>query len=298
MRIPAACERDGASLLLAAMAALLVLSSLHKTLAYDELDNLAYGHRFLAKGPSAADGGPSGCPSSRSTRWAAWRGVPQGRRERDGDAAPPGPAAHDGVHPAAGPAWSTPGRGRPSGPRAGLAALALYVTTPTFLAHGKQVTSDVQTAVLHDARRLMLALRRRVRARDRGLRARPPRPAGWPSSPRVLLPVAALLRCRPAEPHAGARGGAAGLPGRRARPAQRRLPVRRHLPDGQRPTLAQPGLPAARGAVAVPIPLPRVFVLGLDYSQLPAGAPRGRRGARTTCWASSTVTAAGTRSRS
>ena len=35
------------------MAALLVASSLNKKLVYDEPDNLAYGHRFLAQGPSA-----------------------------------------------------------------------------------------------------------------------------------------------------------------------------------------------------------------------------------------------------
>src|SRR5206468_4977078 len=39
--------------LLALMAALLVLSSLHKRLAYDEFDNLAYGYRFLDRGPGA-----------------------------------------------------------------------------------------------------------------------------------------------------------------------------------------------------------------------------------------------------
>ena len=40
-----------AILLLAVMAALLVSSSLHKRLVYDETDNLSYGFRFLTKGP-------------------------------------------------------------------------------------------------------------------------------------------------------------------------------------------------------------------------------------------------------
>ena len=53
MRVPPALRRAAPALLLAAMAVVLVLSSLHKPLAYDELDNLAYGHRFLVKGPSA-----------------------------------------------------------------------------------------------------------------------------------------------------------------------------------------------------------------------------------------------------
>src|SRR5687768_4765491 len=39
--------------LLATMAVLLAASSAHKKLAYDEFDNLAYGHRFLTEGPSA-----------------------------------------------------------------------------------------------------------------------------------------------------------------------------------------------------------------------------------------------------
>ena len=37
--------------LLAVMAALLVSSSLHKRLVYDETDNLSYGFRFLTRGP-------------------------------------------------------------------------------------------------------------------------------------------------------------------------------------------------------------------------------------------------------
>src|SRR5207245_9548085 len=39
--------------LLGVMGALLVLSSLHKRLAYDEFDNVAYGYRFLDRGPGA-----------------------------------------------------------------------------------------------------------------------------------------------------------------------------------------------------------------------------------------------------
>ena len=46
------------ALLLAAMAVLLVTSSRHKKLAYDEFDNLAYGHRFLVHGPGAKSYGP------------------------------------------------------------------------------------------------------------------------------------------------------------------------------------------------------------------------------------------------
>src|SRR3954467_15119319 len=45
-------------ILLAVMAGLLVASSLHKRLVYDEYDNLSYGYRFLAKGPSGQPEGP------------------------------------------------------------------------------------------------------------------------------------------------------------------------------------------------------------------------------------------------
>ncbi len=53
MATAAGLRRFLPALLLAVMAALLVLSSLHKPLAYDEFDNLAYGYRFLDRGPGA-----------------------------------------------------------------------------------------------------------------------------------------------------------------------------------------------------------------------------------------------------
>ena len=46
-----------ASLLLLAMLGLMIGSSLHKRLSYDEYPNLYYGYRFLTEGPSAIPDG-------------------------------------------------------------------------------------------------------------------------------------------------------------------------------------------------------------------------------------------------
>ncbi len=126
------------------MAGLLVLSSLHKKLAYDEYDNLAYGYRVLTKGPVLPPNGQRmpilvvnalGCPE----------GCTQAAVE-----------ATEGslllvrlptilfalglalvVY-----AWAAEWMG----PRVGLLALGLAAFQPTILAHGKQVTTDVQAA--------------------------------------------------------------------------------------------------------------------------------------------------------
>ena len=134
------------ALLLAAMAVLLVTSSRHKKLAYDEFDNLAYGHRFLVQGPGAemlgqrmpvlalnalpclADGCRAKVLDASETRRMMVR-VPT--------------------------MFATLALGvlvwrfasELFGARAALLALALYAFQPTFLGHGKQVTSDVQTAL-------------------------------------------------------------------------------------------------------------------------------------------------------
>lgn len=131
--------------LLAVMAALLVSSSLHKRFVYDEYDNVSYGYRFLTKGPGVPPLGQrmpvlalnalgclaSGCDNltfdaSESARLAVRAGS---------------------MVVALGLAlllcvWA----GRMFGPIGGLAALWLAVFDPTLLAHGKQVTSDVAVA--------------------------------------------------------------------------------------------------------------------------------------------------------
>lgn len=130
--------------LLATMAGLLVLGSLHKKLAYDEYDNLAYGYRLLTKGPVLP-------PNGQRMPILALNalGCPAGCRQVDVEATEAslllvrlptmlfalglGLVVY---------AWTAEWLSD----RAGLLALLLYAFQPSFLAHGKQVTSDVPTA--------------------------------------------------------------------------------------------------------------------------------------------------------
>jgi hypothetical protein len=127
------------------MAALLVLSSLHKRLSVDEYDNLSYGYRFLTKGPGvpplgqrmpvlvlsalacAADGcDPNVLNASEARRLAVRL-----------------PSMLFALA-LAGLAWRW---GHVlGGPAVGLAALWITTFDPTVLGHGKQVTSDVAVA--------------------------------------------------------------------------------------------------------------------------------------------------------
>jgi Dolichyl-phosphate-mannose-protein mannosyltransferase len=126
------------------MAGLLVLSSLHKTLVYDEYDNLAYGYRLLTKGPVLP-------PNGQRMPILALNalGCPAGCRQADVDATEASRllvrlptmlfalALGLVIY-----AWTAEWLSE----RAGLLALALYAFQPTVLAHGKQVTTDVPTA--------------------------------------------------------------------------------------------------------------------------------------------------------
>ncbi len=130
--------------LLATMAGLLVLSSLHKKLAYDEYDNLAYGYRLLTKGPVLP-------PNGQRMPILALNalGCPAGCRQGDVDASEASRllvrlptmlfalALGLVVY-----AWTAEWLSE----RAGLLALVLYAFQPTVLAHGKQVATDLQTA--------------------------------------------------------------------------------------------------------------------------------------------------------
>jgi hypothetical protein len=131
--------------LLVLLAVLLVTSSLGKRLVYDEYDNLAYGYRLLTRGPVPPQSG-------QRMPVLVFNALPCAAEE-----CRIRPLESDEV-----------GRlrvrlptmafalllglvvlrlaGELFGPDAGLLALLLYVTNPSFLAHGKQVTSDVQTA--------------------------------------------------------------------------------------------------------------------------------------------------------
>lgn len=131
--------------LLAAMGALLVLSSLHKPLAYDEFDNLAYGYRFLDRGPGAPMRGQRmpvlalnalGCASQGCRQElvnASQAALLKVRLPTMVFALLLGVLVHR---------W---GR-EVLGEAGGLAALWLYVFNPSFLAHGNKVTSDVPAA--------------------------------------------------------------------------------------------------------------------------------------------------------
>jgi dolichyl-phosphate-mannose-protein mannosyltransferase len=131
--------------LLAVMAALLVVSSLHKRLVYDEYDNLSYGYRFLSKGPGVQPEGQRMPVLVLNALGCAARGCD--------------PAALDASEGGrllvrAGSMVFALGlavtialvAARWFGPTAGLAALWLAVFDPTILGHGKQVTSDVAVA--------------------------------------------------------------------------------------------------------------------------------------------------------
>ena len=132
-------------LLLAVMGALLVLSSLHKPLAYDEFDNLAYGHRFLDRGPGAPMRGQRMPVLLLNALGCARDGCRQ-------DAVNASEAALLKVRLATMVftlllgalvhRWAREAMGEP----AGLVALWLYAFNPNFLAHGNKVTSDVPAA--------------------------------------------------------------------------------------------------------------------------------------------------------
>jgi hypothetical protein len=132
-----------AALLLAVMAALLVSSSLHKRLAYDEYDNLAYGYRVRTLGP---------LPPLNGQRMPVLvlnaLGCPEPCREADVNA-----TEGRRLLVRLPTMLFTLGLGfliyvwvGESSPAGALLALGLYALHPSFLAHGKQITSDVAAA--------------------------------------------------------------------------------------------------------------------------------------------------------
>jgi 4-amino-4-deoxy-L-arabinose transferase-like glycosyltransferase len=133
------------AVLLAVMAALLVGSSLHKKLAYDEFDNLAYGHRFLTEGPSAPMNGQrmpvlalNAVPCLGDGCRLKTLNLSEGKRllvrlPTMVFCLATGLLLY---------VWA----GEMLGAGAALLALTLFAFQPTFLGHGKQVTSDTQSA--------------------------------------------------------------------------------------------------------------------------------------------------------
>ena len=139
-------KRVAPVVLLAVMAALLVVSSLHKRLVYDEYDNLSYGYRFLSKGPGVLPEGQRMPVLVLNALGCAAQGC-------DPAALDAGEGARLLVR--AGSMLFALGlamavalcASRWFGPTGGLAALWLAVFDPTVLGHGKQVTSDVAVAL-------------------------------------------------------------------------------------------------------------------------------------------------------
>lgn len=270
-------RRLAPGLLLTLMAVLLVLSSLHKRLTYDEYDNLFYGDQVLSRGPVPPRNGqrmpilalnalPCHAGGCRKVALDASEGSRLlVRAPTMAFALLLGLVLH---------AWA----GQLFGGRAALLALALHVLNPDFLAHGKQVTSDVATAFFTVAS--LFAFWRLLRERGRPAVNLPLcalATAGALLSKYtslllvpilgILLGLEALIRRRRGERRALARAAVAG--------ALLALLVllfvntaylfRGTLTPADEYDWKSRGLQALR-ALPLPLPLPRVFVMGLDFS--------------------------------
>ncbi len=138
-------RRTATIVLLAVMALLMVSSSLHKRFVYDEYDNVSYGYRLLTRGPGAAMLGQrmpvlvfnaigcltGGCDLPTLDATEAGRLAVR---------------AGSMVFALALALLLSVWAGKMFGPVGALAALWLSAFDPTLLAHGKQVTSDVAVA--------------------------------------------------------------------------------------------------------------------------------------------------------
>src|SRR5262245_51100939 len=264
------------AMLLALMGVLLVASSLHKPLAYDEFDNLAYGYRFLDRGPGAPMRGQRmpvlalnalGCAATgcrQETVDASEAALLKVRLPTMAFALLLGLLVHR---------W-----GRETlGETGGLAALGLYALNPSFLAHGNKVTSDVAAAFFTAASFYFFwKLGRSLRLATLGLCALATTGALLSKyTSLLLLPVFGLLLALRALPGAGP-------------PRDRRAVLRVAAAAAVFLLLVGFAVNAAylfRGSFrawsdyawesdafrahdldGLPLPFPRVFVQGLDYS--------------------------------
>ncbi len=257
--------------LLVTMAGLLVASSLHKKLAYDEFDNLAYGHRFLIEGPSAEMNGQrmpvlalNAAPCLGDGCRLKILNLSEGKRllvrlPTMAFCLATGALLY---------LWA----GEMLGARAALLTLVLFVFQPTFLGHGKQVTSDTQSAFFLAA--AAYCVWKAVRSGSNGWAvATGLALAGGLASKftnMLAVPIVVVLAFTIAAP---------------AVPLRRRATIvviacltalvginAAYLFDGT----FQPGASYVWRSAGfphlvpswLPIPLPRAFVLGLDYSHL------------------------------
>ncbi len=263
-------KRAVPALLLAAMAVLLVTGSRHKKLAYDEFDNLAYGHRFLVQGPGAEMQGQR-MPVLALNALPCLAG---GCRARDLDA---GETRRMMVRVPTMLATLALGAlvwrfaGELFGARAALLALALFAFQPTFLGHGKQVTSDVPTALFTVAAvyafRRAVVLDRMAWAALAGAAFAAALACKFTSVLLAPILIAMAVRLRGPMPSRRRAGSFAlamvvALAGINAV----------YLFDGSfRLAGAYEWRSAGFRAAApdwLPVPLPRVFASGLDYSRL------------------------------
>jgi len=272
------------------MAALLVSSSLHKRLVYDEYDNLSYGYRLLTKGPGVAPEGQRMPVLVFNARGCADTGCDLEKlNASEGSRLLVRAASMVFALGLAVLLWRW--AGRLFGAGGGLAALWLAVFDPTLLAHGKQVTSDVAVAFFTAA-----AVAAYSRRREGG--------AAWALVACAAATAAAIL------------SKFSGLLVVPILGTLALVDLARRLRAGERPRAHHVGRAiAAAGAFAllvvllvnaaylfrgsfrpagdyawkseafrrhvtgdVPVPLPRVFVQGLDYSSYLQENPERARG--------------------
>jgi dolichyl-phosphate-mannose-protein mannosyltransferase len=275
--------------LLAVMSLLLVLSSRHKRISYDEVFNLDYGYRFLWEGPGAD-------PKGQRMPWLALNAYPcrhkqcrlsyVNRTELRRLATRAATIAATLLLGLVVYRWTA----ELFGAHASLLALALYVFNPSFLAHGKQVTSDVAVSLFVTATLYFFwRLTRRFGWLDYGLLAAALAAALLSKyTALLLLPVLGLLL-----------GGRALVEARRGTLSRSRLLRDAGLAvllvvlvgaavnlvyqlDGSfRPAAEQAWRSRALSGLAGatwPVPLPRVYALGVDWSFFVEEHPQVARG--------------------
>jgi hypothetical protein len=272
--------------LLAVLALLLVTSSLHKRFSYDEVDNFAYGMRFLTEGPGAPMNGqrmPVLALNALPSLVAGWTVDDLHRSEWRRIIVRAPTMAFALLLAWLVGKWAT----ELYGPLPGLLALGACALNPNVLAHGKQISSDVATsfftlAAVYGAWRLCRSPSRKAFAAT-ALATTGALASKFTSV--LLFPILLVL----------------AVADYVRRPAGERPPPRRavavllafgvtvllllntvYLFNGSfRPAYAygwKSRTLLSLHAVPVLVPLPKVFALGIDYSYWLQENPREGRG--------------------